>query len=236
MGNLTLYSARACPYAHRTRLVLAEKRVSFEVIEIDLKNKPSWFANVSGYGKVPALEHEGKRIWESAVINEYLDEVFKEPPLLPEDPYQRARARIWIDYANTRFVPAFGALLRAQSETAVRETSAELSSVLHYIESEGLAKAEYGGPFFLGEELSLVDLTFFPWFERWEALQHYRGLAIPSELRKLHAWHGAVRSIDTVKEQASPREFYIERYAQYAGARHSAHAESAAASRPLAAP
>jgi glutathione S-transferase len=232
MANLTLYSARACPYAHRTRLVLAEKRLRFDTVEIDLKNKPAWFQGVSGYGKVPALEHDGHRIWESAVINEYLDEVFKEPPLLPEEPYLRARARIWIDYANTRFVPAFGALLRAQGESAVREASSQLLNVLRYFEDEGLAKAEEIGPFFFGEDLSLVDLSFFPWFERWDALAYYRGLAIPAELRKLHAWRGAVRSLDTVKEQASPSEFYVERYAQYAGARYVVQAEAAAAVAP----
>jgi glutathione S-transferase len=66
---------------------------------------------VSGYGKVPALEHGETRIWESAVIKEYLDEVFPGPALLPKAPRDRATARIWIDYANTRFAPAFGKLL-----------------------------------------------------------------------------------------------------------------------------
>jgi glutathione S-transferase len=226
MSKLTLYSARACPYAHRTRLVLAEKRLRFDTVELDLRNKPAWFQSVSGYGKVPALDHDGQRIWESAVINEYLEEVFKEPPLLPADAHQRARARIWIDYANTRFVPAFAALLRAPHESASHKAAAELTSVLRYLETEGFAKAELPGPFFFGEELSLVDFTFFPWFERWEALQHFRGLAIPSELRRLHAFHGAVRSLDTVKEQASPTSFYIERYAQYTGQRASAQTEA----------
>jgi glutathione S-transferase len=228
MSELTLYSARACPYAHRTRLVLAEKRLRFETVEIDLRNKPGWFQNVSGYGKVPAIEHNGQRIWESAVINEYLDEVFRDPPLLPSDAHQRARARIWIDYANTRFVPAFAALLRAPSESASKEAEAGLRNVLSYLETEGFGKAELPGPFFFGEELSLVDFTFFPWFERWEALQHYRGFALPSELRKLHAYWGALRSLDTVKEQASPTSFYIERYAQYAGGRAPAQAQAEA--------
>src|SRR5262245_9877371 len=102
MSNLVLYSARACPYAHRTRLVLAEKGLSFELVEIDLANKPAWFNSVSLYGKVPALEHDGQRIVESAVINEYVDETFPEPPLLPRLPAPRAIARIWIDFANTR--------------------------------------------------------------------------------------------------------------------------------------
>ena len=111
VGTVKLYSARACPFAHRTRLVLSHKHVDFEVVEIDLQNKPEWFArNVSGYGKVPAIEHDGNHLWESAVVNEYLDEVFPRPPLLPAQPGRRALARLWIDYANTRFAPAGSAL------------------------------------------------------------------------------------------------------------------------------
>src|ERR1700755_1794399 len=114
MTAIRLFSARACPFAHRTRLVLSHKRVPFELVEIDLQNKPAWFdRSVSGYGKVPAIEHGDVRIWESAVINEYLDEVFPEPRLLPSVPADRAAARIWIDYANTRFAPAVGKLLRS---------------------------------------------------------------------------------------------------------------------------
>jgi glutathione S-transferase len=108
MAGLTLFSARACPFAHRTRLVLGEKQLDFELVEIDLQNKPAWFNTVSVYGKVPALEHDGQRIVESAIVNEYLDEVFPTPALLPRAPAARALARIWIDYANTRFVPALG--------------------------------------------------------------------------------------------------------------------------------
>ena len=61
MSTLKLWSARACPFAHRTRLVLAEKQLNFELIEIDLQHKPAWLSEISVYGKVPALEHEGRR-------------------------------------------------------------------------------------------------------------------------------------------------------------------------------
>ena len=90
MSEIKLYSARACPFAHRTRLVLGEKKLKFELIEIDLANKPAWYKDVSLYGKVPAIEHAGQRIVESAVINEYLDEVFPTPSLLPKEPARRA--------------------------------------------------------------------------------------------------------------------------------------------------
>jgi len=209
MSKVVLYSARACPFAHRTRLVLAEKRVAFELLEVDLQNKPQRFLDVSAYGKVPAISHGENHLWESAVVNEYLDEVFKDPPLQPESAVDRARARIWVDYANTRFVGPFGALLRGEAGPQ------EFEAVLAYIEREGLAKSSQGGPFFFGARPGLVDFAFYPWFERLPALQHYREFALPKTLTRLHAWQEAVRGLASVKEQASPTEFYVERYARY---------------------
>lgn len=99
MAGIVIYSATLCPYAHRSRLTLLEKGVEFQLIEIDLQNKPEGFTDISPYGKVPAIKHGYKRVWESAIINEYLDEVFPEPPLLPANAIDKAQARIWIDFA-----------------------------------------------------------------------------------------------------------------------------------------
>ena len=85
-NDIELFSARVCPYAHRTRLVLAEKGLDFELTEIDFENKPRRFLEISRYGKVPALVHAGNEIYESAIINEYLEEAFPEPALMPADP------------------------------------------------------------------------------------------------------------------------------------------------------
>lgn len=217
MAKVTLYSARACPFAHRTRLVLAEKRVAFELKEIDLANKPAWFdKEVSAYGKVPAIEHDGTRVWESAIINEYLDEVFPSPALLPKEPGRRAVARIWIDYANTRFTGAFGTLLRAQAENDRASAESSLGEVLRFLEHEALAKLSSDGPFFLGQTPSLVDFAFYPWFERWPALEHYRGFALPSELKRLARWRSAVEQLDSVIHHQNSAAYYVERYARYA--------------------
>ena len=102
MSHIQLYFAKASTFSQRTRVVLLEKGIDFTPIEIDLQNKPEEFLKISRYGKVPAIKHGDAQIYESAIINEYLDEVFPEPPLLPSDPAAKAIARIWIDYANTR--------------------------------------------------------------------------------------------------------------------------------------
>jgi glutathione S-transferase len=216
MAKLTLFSARACPFAHRTRLVLAHKGVEFELQEIDLRNKPAWFSTVSGYGKVPAIEHDKNRIWESAVINEYLDEVFPDPPLLPSGAGRRALARLWIDWANTRLVPGFGAFLRGTSVAAREEAQRQLVEGLGFLEREGFAKQSTEGPFFFGSLPSLVDFTLYPWFERWDALETLRGPVHPGGFERVARWRDELSKLPAVKAHANPTAYYVERYAQYA--------------------
>lgn len=216
MPQIKIYSAVVCPYAHRSRLVLQEKGVDFELIEIDLQNKPEGFTDISPYGKVPAIAHGDQRVWESAVINEYLDEVFPQPPLLPSSPIAKAQARIWIDFANTRLVPAFSTLLRNPDPAQQEVAKQELYKHLEFIEKEGLGKLSGEGPYWFGESVSLVDFTFYPWFERWPALKHYRGFGIPEEFTRLRQWKKALKQRESVQAIAHKKEFYIERYAKFA--------------------
>ena len=84
MSDVEIFSAEVCPYAQRTRMVLVEKGVDFTLREVDLVNKPDWFLEVLPYSKVPVIRHQGRVVYESAIINEYLDEVYPEPPMMPE--------------------------------------------------------------------------------------------------------------------------------------------------------
>ncbi|NJR23152.1 MAG: glutathione S-transferase family protein [Richelia sp. CSU_2_1] len=216
MSQVKIYSAKVCPYAQRTRMVLLEKGVEFEQIEIDLQNKPDWFAEVSPYGKVPAIQHEGNRIWESSIINEYLEEVFPEPPLMPNNSGLRAIARIWIDFANTKFTPAFYKLLLSQDIQQQQNWMNELHQHLLFIEKEGFRQLSKDGSYWLGDSLSLVDLSFYPWFDRWIALEHYRGVKMPAECTRLKQWLGVMQQRPSVRSTAQSPEFYIQDYAQYA--------------------
>lgn len=216
MADIKIYSAVLCPFAHRSRLTLLEKGIPFEAIEIDLQNKPANFREISPYGKVPVLMHGNKRVWESAIINEYLDEVFPNPPLLPKEPIQRAQARIWINFADTRLFAATGKLLYSrdpQPQTAVLK---ELAEYLLFIDREGLQKMSDSGPYWLGKELSLVDLTYYPWFEQLAVLEHFRGFQLPTGLDRLNQWWEAVADHESVRAIAKSQEFYLESYARLA--------------------
>jgi glutathione S-transferase len=214
MSDIKLYSARACPFAHRTRLVLAEKGIAFELVEIDLANKPAWFGNVSLYGKVPALEHDGQRIVESAVINEYIEETFPEPRLLPREPARRALARIWIDFANTRLAAAYAKVLLGATDADREAGKADLFAALERLEGQAMVQLSGSGPYFLGAEPSLVDFTFYPWFERLPALEQHTGFQPPALLR-LTRWRELVHARPSVRAIENPIEFYVERYRSY---------------------
>src|ERR671938_542861 len=113
---LTLYDAARCPYCARVRIVLAEKGVEFETVEVDLDDRPAWIYEKNSTGRVPVLEEDGFVLPESAVINEYLDERYPEPPLLPADPAARAAARMLIFRFDDLSRPYYG--LRREEEGA----------------------------------------------------------------------------------------------------------------------
>ena len=78
MAHIELISTKTCPYVQRSRIALMEKGIDFIFTEVDLRNKPDWFLEISPYGKVPVLKHDDKIIYESAVINEYLEDCYEE--------------------------------------------------------------------------------------------------------------------------------------------------------------
>ena len=88
-------------------MMLIEKDVAFTLREVDLNDKPDWFLEVSPYSKVPVIRHQGRVVYESAIINEYLDEVFPTPEMMPAGARARATARIWIDFMNMKLLPCF---------------------------------------------------------------------------------------------------------------------------------
>ncbi|MEH2210252.1 glutathione S-transferase family protein [Nostoc sp.] len=213
MSNIQLYFAKASTFSQRTRVVLLEKGIDFTPIEIDLQNKPDGYTQISHYGKVPAIKHGDVEIYESAIINEYLDEVFPEPPLLPRDPAAKAIARIWIDYANTRLVPAFNKFLRGKDSQEQEQGRKEFTEALLYIEQEGLGKGDY----LLGDQFSLVDISFYPWFERLPLLEHFRKFTLPAETPRLQTWWNLVGDRSSIQAVANPVDFYLQRFAKVLG-------------------
>lgn len=216
MPDIQLYSAAVCPFAQRTRILLHEKGLDYQTHEIDLKNKPDDFLKISPHGKVPVLLCGGDRIWESAIINEYLEEVFPSPSLMPAEPGLRALVRIWIDFANTRFTTAFYKLLLTQTSEGQADWRAEMTKHLWFIDQRGFQELSTEGPYWLGDRFSLLDITYYPWFERWAALEHYRGLGIPEDCQRIKQWWKVMGDRPAIQATAQSPEYHVEQYAKYA--------------------
>jgi len=194
MSALHLYSYASCPFAQRTRITLAEKSLDFERTEIELGNKPDWFLKVSPYGKVPCLQHGDHVLYESAIINEYLDDVFPEIPLMPSDLYLRAQARIWMHYADNYYSSASWAISTLHNDPDKQKKEiAKLQDCFRFMEAEGLGKFSGDGPFWFGADLSLVDIQFLPWMERFPAYTELWGITVPDECHRVRSWMTALQ-------------------------------------------
>lgn len=204
--SLKLYTSQVCPFAHRCRLMLAWKGLQSERMEIDLAAMPDWYRQLSPNQKVPLLDHDGQLIWESAIINEYLDDAFEDDHLL-RSPLQRARARLVIERVGSQLIPAFYRLLR--------EPAPESFEAIQQAVEALPADMDASGPFWLGPRASLADLAVYPWIERWGVLEHYRNLEVNWPGRVLE-WRQAMSEHPAVLAEARPGEFYVPGYARYA--------------------
>jgi glutathione S-transferase len=151
----TLYTAERCPYAARARIVLAEKGIAYEAVEIDLDDRPAWMYEKNETGRVPVHEEdEGLVLPESEVIMEYLEERYPEPALWPEDAAERALARLLVHRFDTNLGGAYYAARRGDGREQLDECLAQM---------DGLLEAQ---PWLTGRQYGLADIAYVPWILR----------------------------------------------------------------------
>lgn len=206
---LKLYSSDLCPFAHRARLVVSAKGIEHERIQIDLRNMPQWFKELSPNQSVPFIQHDEKAIPESLIIMQYLDEAFPGLKLTPEDAFGRAKMRLALDSIGSKLVSAISPAFR--NPDFKLPADAELWAPLE-------ATLDADGPFWLGAQLTLADLAAYPWFERWPVLEQRTGrkLNLPPKLKR---WLQAVSTQPAVLKEAHQPEFYLEAFAAVAAAK-----------------
>ncbi|MFK5913717.1 MAG: glutathione S-transferase family protein [Woeseiaceae bacterium] len=212
MKELQFYSNDVCPFAYRVRLALAEKQIDYESIEVDLQNIPDDYYRISKAGKVPLIKHGDGIVWESTVINEYIEDAFPDIPLLPATAIERAQARLWIDYCNTSFQPNYCGLVFELDESKHDAVRKQLITALDFME-QGLAEST--GPYWMGEQLTLVDLTYYPFFEHTPVLSHYRQFNLDDKYQQINNWIKIMQTRPSVKQHSRNADFYIEAYKPY---------------------
>lgn len=196
--QLELISFDLCPYVQRSVITLLEKGMDYKITYIDLANPPDWFMQVSPLGKVPVLRAGDAIIFESAVINEYIDEI-SPPPLHPSDPLQRAINRAWIEFASGMLVTRYE-MVASKDKQGFDKKCQEIRDKLAQIEAQ-LSKT---GNYFNGENFSLMDAAIAPLFMRLDILEQH----IPSvrfiTTPRLAMWHTALMTRPSVQKSVIP--------------------------------
>lgn len=204
-GVLRLYSMRFCPYSQRVRLVLEAKGIKYEIININIKRKPEWYTDVNALGHVPCLQHDdGRSIYESLIIIEYLDSIYPERKLISSDAYEKARGLMLIDGFQR-----VAALLYKALKFKTNESFTEIDKVLDSYE-----KILGDNLFYGGKQTGIVDYMIWPWFERFRKLKSLTKDYEPDKDRfpKIRSWicrmlqFPETKSTRSLEEQIS--EFY----------------------------
>ncbi|XP_069835111.1 glutathione S-transferase omega-1-like [Dendropsophus ebraccatus] len=193
-GLIRLYSMRFCPFAKRARLLLLVKGIKHEIININLKNKPEWFFEKSPLGYVPSLETpDGKIIYESPIICDYLDEAYPGKKLTPADPYEKAQQRMLLELFNVVSAVMYKVLYARRANQDVTQLKVEFFEKFKKLD-EALAKrnsAYFGGP-----SASMVDYMMWPWLER---LLVFDVVDYLEKVPHIRAWHKLMLQDPAVK-------------------------------------
>lgn len=207
MAALTLVSIPLCPYVQRAAISLAEKDVPFERKNVDLSNRPEWFKKISPLGKVPVLLDGGQPIFESAAILEYLEET-QPNQLHPSDPLSRAQHRAWIEFGSSVLADIW-IVETSPDKEAVEKKLEVLRGKFERIESE------VKGPWFDGENFSLVDTVFAPVFRYFDLIDRLIDHDIFRNTPKVNAWRQTLKQRPSVIGAVSPNyPVLLERFVQ----------------------
>ena len=166
---MQLYSGTTCPFSHRCRFVLYEKGMDFQVIDVDLYNKPEDIAVMNPYNRLPVLVERDLILYESNIINEYIDERFPHPQLMPADPVMRARARLFLHRFEKELFVHIDALEGNNQKNAERARNQVRDALLQ------IAPVFTKHKYMLGEEYSMLDVAITPLLWRLD----YYGVSMP---------------------------------------------------------
>lgn len=177
---MTLFSGSNDPYSHRARIVLAEKGVTFDLLEVDTALQPQSLVEVNPYNTVPTLLDRDLVLYDSSIIMEYLDERFPHPPLMPVYPVARARSRLMLYRVDRDWYSLMQKIIQpnlseAEKDPFRKELKESLTSVAPLFSDM---------PFFLSEEFSLVDCAMAPLLWRLPSL----GIKLGAEAKTISVY------------------------------------------------
>jgi RNA polymerase-associated protein len=198
---MKLYSGSVDPFSHRCRIVLFEKGMDFEVIDVDLANKTEDLGVLNPYGSVPVLVERDLVLSEANIINEYIDERFPHPQLMPADPVMRARARLFLHNFEKDLFSHIKDLESEDEERVVKTRKIVRDNLTQLVPI--FSKRDY----LLGDEYSMLDVAVTPLLWR---LEHY-GIDMPNQASPLLKYAERLFSRPLYADAMTPSEKVMRR-------------------------
>ena len=202
---MVLYSGTTCPFSQRCRLVLFEKGMDFEVRDVDLFNKPEDISTMNPYGQVPILVERELILYESNIINEYIDERFPHPQLMPADPLMRARARLMLFNFEKELFVHVHVLESERNKMNDKSHDKARSEIRDRLTT--LAPLFLKNKYMLGDEFSMLDVAIAPLLWR---LDHY-GIELSKTAASLMKYAERIFSRPAYIEALTPSEKVMRR-------------------------
>ncbi len=193
---MTLYSRADCALSHRVRIVLAEKGIAAEIVDVDVNNPPEDLIDLNAYSSVPTLVDRDLVLYDSMIIMEYLDERFPHPPLMPVDPVSRARTRMMLHRIDNDWYNLIGDL------TGADKGRADKARKMMYDDFTMLAPILAKKPYFMSDEFALIECSMAPIL--WRLPQF--GVELPSQLKPLLRYADRIFSRPSFKASLSEVE------------------------------
>lgn len=195
--RLHLISFKLCPFVQRAVVVLKQKQIDFKITYIDITNPPDWFKELSPLGQVPILCVENEVLFESWVIQEYVDEV-TPPSLQPKNPLVKAKSRAWISFGQD-ILFAMHALITTKEQSVFDDKQAMIESKLKRLES-----VHSGQAFFNGAQFEMIDAAYAPMFMRLDFIKQLSGLDLLAETPVMAQWSAELLKRPCVQESVVP--------------------------------
>ena len=193
---MTLYSGTTDPYSHRCRIVLYEKGMDFQVIDVDLANKPEDLAVINPHNQVPVLVERDLVLQQANIINEYIDERFPHPQLMPADPVMRARARLFLHNFEEQLFSHIADIGSGNGKAAEKARATIRDNLTQIVPL--FSRQEY----ILGDEFSMLDVAIAPLLWR---LGHY-GIELPKQAAPLLKYAERILSRPAYIEAMTPSD------------------------------
>ncbi|MDJ0657722.1 MAG: glutathione S-transferase family protein [Xanthomonadales bacterium] len=207
MAEVTIFTSRNCGWAVRNYAALIEKGVAFDPVPAKDGDgvKLDTFLSLTPYGRTPVLYCEGTAVFESSLINEYIDDRFPNPPLLPSDAAARSEVRKWTHYCENSLLAALTRIAKAQEGDARTAAIAEFKEQMCDFARFALP-ADWRGPYFFGKRFTLLDLVFSTLFETIRQIERHSTTSLPMQNEAMRRWAENVLSRPSLRSAMALRD------------------------------